>query len=124
MSNPPDSQIAPDEATYDFVGPPHRVVRGLSWGALVFTPFWLFGNGFWISLLIYAVCAFFLRPVAIAIVVLFFFFGARWSWSKGQRWRSYEEFVDHRYTWEFLSIAVLVSVAVILALEYLLGFVA
>lgn len=100
-----------------FVGPPPRRVRGLSWGALVFTPFWLVRNGFWLTTILYVLCAIFVWPIAHIIAFLFFFLGIKWSWSKGQRWRSYEEFCSSRFTWDYLALLSLAVAVVVVALE-------
>jgi hypothetical protein len=100
-----------------FVGPPPRKVRGLSWGALLFTPLWLIRHGFWITAILHAVCARFVWPLALIISFLFFFLGAQWSWSKGERWRSYEEYCTSRFNWDFLSLAAMTFAVLAIAIE-------
>ena len=100
-----------------FVGPPPRLVRGLSWGALVFPPLWLLRNGFWFSALLYVVLVLYFWPLSLVLVVLFFIFGARWSWAEGQRWRSYEQFLDSRFAWDFSAFVMLSALGVIVSLE-------
>jgi len=100
-----------------FVGPLPRRVRGLSWGALMLTPLWLLRNGFWLTTAIHVGCAIFVWPIALFIGVLFFFNGVKWSWSKGQRWRSYEEFRDSQFNWELLAFVTMIVSIVTMASE-------
>jgi|SRR5687767_121592 hypothetical protein len=102
-----------------FVGPPPRAVRGLSWGALLLTPLWLLRNGFWLTAAVYVLCSIFIWPIALIIAVVFFFRGTKWSWSKGQRWRSYAEFRTSQFNWEFLALVTLVVAIVIMSTEAL-----
>lgn len=107
------------EVTPDFVGPPPRTVRGLSWGALVLTLLWLIRNGFWFTALLYVLCSIFIWPVALVIPVVFFIWGNKWSWSKGQRWRSYREFRDSQFNSDFLALAILAALLLIASAELL-----
>lgn len=103
-----------------FIGPPSRKVRGLSWGALVFAPFWLLRNGFWMSAVVYVVCAIYVWPASLIIGILFFIFGARWSWGQGNRWHSYEQFVHSKFSWDFLALVAMSALTTIALAEILI----
>jgi hypothetical protein len=103
----------------NFIGPPPRAVRGLSWGALLFTGPWLLRNGFWLTAILHVICAIFVWPMALVIAVLFFFLGAKWSWDSGRRWRSYDEFCNSRFNWNFLALVAVIVVILITTLELL-----
>lgn len=79
-------------------------MRAWSWGALFLTPLWLFRNGFWITAVVCGLLWFALPLLAIPFSVLFFLFGARWSWGDGQRWESFEAFESSQWHWNVVGI--------------------
>lgn len=83
------------------------------------TPLWLLRNGFWVTAALYVLCSILIWPIALIIAVLFFIRGTKWSWSKGQRWRSYEEFCTSQFNWEFLALVTLIVAIVVMSSEAL-----
>jgi hypothetical protein len=71
----------------------------LNWGAFGVTPFWLFANGFWASLLAYAALVYISPWLGLPVSVLFLIKGTEWSWGKGHRWKSYEQFAETQAAW-------------------------
>ena len=71
----------------------------LNWGAFGLTPFWLFSNGFWFTLLVYVVLAYVSPWLALLISFIFLFKGTKWSWGGGHRWKSYEQFAESQAAW-------------------------
>lgn len=71
----------------------------LNWGAFGVTPFWLFANGFWFSLLAYAALVYLSPWLGLPVSAVFLFKGTEWSWGEGRRWKSYEQFAETQATW-------------------------
>lgn len=79
---------------------------GLSWGALLLTPPWLYMNGFWVTASLSIIFAYIFWPLSLGISIIFFFKGAKLSWRAGTRWVSANEFEDSEYLWKWLGVAV------------------
>ena len=88
-------------------------IRKWSWGALFLTPLWLFRNGFWITAAVCGVLWFAFPPAAFLFSLLFFLFGARWSWGGGKRWKSFEEFASSQWNWNIVGIIFGISYLII-----------
>lgn len=104
MTDP--SALVPDD---------QRFLRTFNWGALVLTSLWLVRNGFLVSLAAYVAVgwAFGFWGMT-AFSAMFFFKGTAWSWGRGNRWNSFDEFADAQATWNFSGQVLLLLVALIL----------
>jgi hypothetical protein len=92
-----------DSAATDLPPESQRELKGLNWGALVFTPLWLFRNGFLVSFAVYLVCGYLSMWLPLAMSTLFFFKGTQWSWGNGNRWKSYDQFADSQAVWNLVA---------------------
>jgi len=79
-----------------------------NWGALILTPLWLIRNGFLLSFVLYILLSIFVWPLSIAISILFFIKGSKWSWGGGRRWKNYEEYAESQFAWGFVGKIVLI----------------
>ncbi|MEE9327200.1 MAG: hypothetical protein V3U71_07870 [Cocleimonas sp.] len=81
------------------------IYKSLNYGAFMFTPVWLFINGFWLTLLFYSIALFNFWPLALFFSLFFLLFGSRLSWARGERWNyNIERFLDSQSLWSFIAI--------------------
>ncbi len=82
-------------------------------GAFLLTPIWCIRNGFWISAAIAIIGYASYWPLGVAVSLVFFIMGNRWSWGNGERWDSFEQFSDSQYLMSGVSLVVLIAGLVI-----------
>jgi hypothetical protein len=93
--------------------------KQFSWTALALTPIWLLRNGFLLTFISYMILAIYFWPASLLISILFFIEGYEWSWGKGKRWNSIDEFLDSQYVWNlFGKLSLLFQVVGLVALFY------
>lgn len=89
--------------------------KSLNLGALVYTPAWLFINGFWLLLITYFIFLAIYWPVSVGISFLLFLFGSRLSWGRGRRWNNnIERFLNLQ---SGLSFLVFINIIIFLLLS-------
>lgn len=108
----------PEQASFNNTFHSARWYNKLNLGAFVFTPFWLFINGFWVSALAYLLTSFYLPLIGLLISVFLFFNGSSLSWCDGRRWgNDVEAFLDEQLFWSYLSWFILLVASIIFLLE-------
>jgi hypothetical protein len=93
--------------------------KKLNFGALLFSPFWLFSNGFWISTLLYCLITIQWPLLGLVVSIFLFFRGSSWSWGTGSRWGyDSEAFMDEQVFWSSLCWYFLISIITITTLSF------
>jgi hypothetical protein len=97
-------------------------VRKLNFGAFVFSPLWLFLNGFWLSGILHMVAWYFFPLLGLLISIVLFFKGSSWSWGSGERWgNDSEAFLDEQMFWSILAWILVSSFLIIILLVRLIS---
>ena len=81
-----------------------------NWGAFFLTPAWLVRNGFLLTFIIYLALSWaFGIYSALPFSFIFLFFGSKWSWGKGNRWNTYQEFVESQKLWNIAGFVIFIA---------------